>query len=194
MKTTIKKYLAVAIIMFVTFTNYANEKNTTIKVIEGKKVRIEFGAVKKGHTLSIKDKNGAVIYSQEIKNSGTYSKILDLSKLEKGNYTTELEKDFEIVIKPFTVLDGQVSFNTEKTIFKPVIRTEDNIVYISRISFDKAALNVSIYYNDELIFSETAKDEKTLLNRVYKLSKEEIGNYKVVVNSNNKYYSKSFKI
>ncbi|MDX6745696.1 DUF3244 domain-containing protein [Polaribacter sp. PL03] len=194
MKTTIKKYLAVAIIMFVTFTNYANEKNTTIKVIEGKKVRIEFGAVKKGHTLSIKDKNGTVIYSQEIKNSGTYSKILDLSKLEKGNYTTELEKDFEIVIKPFTVLDGQVSFNTEKTIFKPVIRTEDNIVYISRISFDKAALNVSIYYNDELIFSETAKDEKTLLNRVYKLSKEEIGNYKVVVNSNNKYYSKSFKI
>ena len=193
MKTTIKKYLVVIVMMLVTSINYAN-KNTAVKIVDGKKVRIEFESVKKGHTLSVKDKNGTVIYSQEIENSGTYSKVLDLSKLEKGNYTTELEKDFEIVIKPFTVLDGQVSFDEEKTIFKPVIRTEDNLVLISKLAFDKQPLKIAIYYNDEVIFSETVKDEKNLLKRVYKLSKEEKGDYKVVINSNNRSYIKDFNI
>ena len=193
MKTIFKKYLVVTFMMLVTSINYANE-NTAVKIVDGKKVRIEFETVKKGHTLSIKDKNGTVIYSQEIENSGTYSKVLDLSKLEKGNYTTELEKDFEIVIKPFTVLDGQVSFDEEKTIFKPVIRTEDNLVLISKLAFDKQPLKIAIYYNDEVIFSETVKDEKNLLKRVYKLSKEEKGDYKVVINSNNRSYIKDFNI
>ena len=193
MKTTIKKYLVVIVMMLVTSINYAN-KNTAVKIVDGKKVRIEFESVKKGHTLSVKDKNGTVIYSQEIENSGTYSKVLDLSKLEKGNYTTELEKDFEIVIKPFTVLDGQVSFDEEKTIFKPVIRTEDNLVLISKLAFDKQPLKIAIYYNDEVIFSETVTDEKNLLKRVYKLSKEEKGDYKVIINSNNRSYIKDFNI
>ena len=193
MKTIFKKYLVVTFMMLVTSINYANE-NTAVKIVDGKKVRIEFETVKKGHTLSIKDKNGTVIYSQEIENSGTYSKVLDLSKLEKGNYTTELEKDFEIVIKPFTVLDGQVSFDEEKTIFKPVIRTEDNLVLISKLAFDKQPLKIAIYYNDEVIFSETVTDEKNLLKRVYKLSKEEKGDYKVVINSNNRSYIKDFNI
>ena len=193
MKTTIKKYLVVIVMMLVTSINYAN-KNTAVKIVDGKKVRIEFESVKKGHTLSVKDKNGTVIYSQEIENSGTYSKVLDLSKLEKGNYTTELEKDFEIIIKPFTVLDGQVSFDEEKTIFKPVIRTENNLVLISKLAFDNQPLKIAIYYNDEVIFSETVKDEKNLLKRVYKLSKEEKGDYKVIINSNNRSYIKDFNI
>ena len=193
MKTTIKKYLVVIVMMLVTSINYAN-KNTAVKIVDGKKVRIEFESVKKGHTLSVKDKNGTVIYSQEIENSGTYSKVLDLSKLEKGNYTTELEKDFEIIIKPFTVLDGQVSFDEEKTIFKPVIRTENNLVLISKLAFDNQPLKIAIYYNDEVIFSETVTDEKNLLKRVYKLSKEEKGDYKVVINSNNRSYIKDFNI
>ena len=193
MKTIFKKYLVVTFMMLVTSINYANE-NTAVKIVDGKKVRIEFETVKKGHTLSIKDKNGTVIYSQEIENSGTYSKVLDLSKLEKGNYTTELEKDFEIIIKPFTVLDGQVSFDEEKTIFKPVIRTENNLVLISKLAFDNQPLKIAIYYNDEVIFSETVTDEKNLLKRVYKLSKEEKGDYKVVINSNNRSYIKDFNI
>ena len=193
MKTIFKKYLVVTFMMLVTSINYANE-NTAVKIVDGKKVRIEFETVKKGHTLSIKDKNGTVIYSQEIENSGTYSKVLDLSKLEKGNYTTELEKDFEIIIKPFTVLDGQVSFDEEKTIFKPVIRAENNLVLISKLAFDNQPLKIAIYYNDEVIFSETVTDEKNLLKRVYKLSKEEKGDYKVVINSNNRSYIKDFNI
>ncbi|WP_299666726.1 DUF3244 domain-containing protein [uncultured Polaribacter sp.] len=193
MKTTIKKCLVV-VMMLGTFINYANGTKTAIDVIDGKRVKVEFKIVKKGQTLSIKDENGIVMYSQKIETSGTYSKTFDLSKLKKGKYTTELEKDYEILVKSFKILDGQIYFEGEKKIFKPVIRTENNLVLISKIAFNKEPLKVALYYNDEIIFSETVKDSKVVVNRVYKLSEEEKGDYRVVINSDNRTYTKDFKI
>jgi hypothetical protein len=193
MKTTIKKYLVI-VMMLGTFINYANENNNSSNTIDGKRVKVEFKTVKKGHTLSIKDENGVVMYSQEIKRSGTYSQVFDLSKLEKGNYTTELEKDFEIVIKYFSVLGGQISFEDEKTIFKPVIRIKENLILISKMNFEKEPLKITLYYNDEIILSEKVKDTDDILNRVYRVSKKIKGDYKVVVNSNNRSYMQGFSI
>ena len=141
MKSTIKKYLVV-VMMLGTLINYANENKNSLNTIDGRRVKVEFKTVKKGHTLSIKDESGIVMYSQEIIKSGNYSQIFDLSKLQKGNYTTELEKDFEITIKSFSVLDGQILFKDEKTIFKPVIRIKDNLILISKINFEKEPLKV----------------------------------------------------
>jgi hypothetical protein len=193
MKTTIKKYLVV-VMMLGTFINYANESNNSFNITDGKRVKVEFKTVKNGHTLSIKSENGTIMYSQEIKKSGTYSQIFDLSTLEKGNYTTELEKDFEIIIKYFSVLDGQVFFKDEKTIFKPVIRIKENLILISKMDFEKEPLKITLYYNDEIILTEKVKGTDDILNRVYRVSKKIKGNYKVVVNSNNRYYNQNFNI
>tara|TARA_R110002049_G_scaffold73774_2_gene190498 strand:+ start:802 stop:1380 length:579 start_codon:yes stop_codon:yes gene_type:complete len=192
MKTTIKNYLLVVVLMLGTLVNYAN--NNSIDIIEGKKVRLEFELVKKGHTLSIKNENGTILYSQVIKESGNYSRMFDLSELKRGNYTTELEKDFEIIIKSFSVLDGKISFNGEKTIFKPVIRIENNKVLFSKIVFDKEPLKVEIYYENEIILLETITESETVLNRIYIVSKEKKGDYKVVINSNKRSYSQDFSL
>jgi hypothetical protein len=193
MKTTIKKYL-VLVMMLGTFISYANESNNSFDIIDGKRVKVEFKTVKKGHMLSIKDENGVVMYSQEMKRSGTYSQVFDLSKLEKGNYTTELEKDFEIIIKYFSVLGGQISFKDEKTIFKPVIRIKENLILISKMNFEKESLKITLYYDDEIILSEKVKGADDILNRVYRVSEKIKGNYKVVVNSNNRSYMQDFNI
>ena len=193
MKTTIKKYL-IAVMMLGTFISYANESNNSINIIDGKRVKVEFKKVKKGHTLSIKNESGLIMYSQEIKRSGTYSQIFDLSKLEKGNYTTELEKDFEIVIKHFSVLGGQVSYEGEKIIFKPVIRIKENLILISRMNFEKEPLKITLYYDDKIILSEKIEDADDILNKVYRVSKKIKGNYKVVVNSNHRSYMQDFNI
>ncbi|AUC86719.1 hypothetical protein CW731_11740 [Polaribacter sp. ALD11] len=191
MKTIIKKYLVV-VMMFGTLINYATENNTNL--IKSKKVRVAFETVKKGQTISIKNKNGAIIYSQEIENSGTYSQIFDLSKIEEGNYTTELEKDYEIIIKTFTVLNREVTFKEEKTIFKPVIRIENNLILISKIDFDKEPLKVKLYYKNEVIHSETVVSSTSILKRVYRVSKELKGDYRVVIYSNNRYYAQDFNL
>ena len=160
-----------------------------------KKVTVEFKNVKKGHSLTIKDENGTELYSETMVENGNLSKILDVTSLDEGNYVIEMDKDYEIVIKKFQVSPNQVILlsDEEKVVFKPVFRNQDNIVMVSKIEFDQEPTQIVIYFENEVIFSETVKNE-TLLNRVYKLDAEKKGSYKVFVYSQDRKYSNTFKI
>ena len=182
------------ILMLGTLISYANENNTST-TLDAKKVKVEFKAVKKGQTLTINDKYGTQIFNQEIENSGNFSKFFNLTALDNGIYTAELNKDFEILIKTFKVENQKVTFLDAETkkIFKPVIRNEKDLILISKMGFNNKPLKVEIYYEDEIVYSETVKGEN-LLNRVYKLSEAEKGEYKVVVNTDNRIYIKDITI
>ncbi|QTD36598.1 hypothetical protein JL193_10630 [Polaribacter batillariae] len=193
MKTTIKKYLVV-VLMFGALISYANENNTPVNPIDAKRVKVEFNAVKKGNTLSIKEINGFVLYSSKIESAGILSKTFDFSALKSGSYVAELNKDYEVIKKYFKVLNGKVSFEEDEKFYKPSIRVEEDLVFISKISFDKKPVQIAVYYNNEVIFSETTKTNKDLLNRIYRVSKEIKGNYKVQVNSDGRTFTKHFKI
>ncbi|WP_170062923.1 hypothetical protein, partial [Polaribacter butkevichii] len=160
-----------------------------------KRVKVEYKSVKKGHALTIKNENGITIYKQVIQSSGTYSKTFDLTNLEDGIYTTELDKDFEIDVKKLEVKDGFVTFLKEenKKIFKPVIRAEGDLVLISKIDFNKQPIKVILYHDNNLIHSEKIEG-KEILNRVYNVSKREKGTYKVVIYADNRMYVKDLTI
>ncbi len=194
MKTKMKKIIVVAL-MFGTLIGYANEHTNNNDLEAKKTVKVEFSNVKKGQTLSIKNDQGVTVYNNEIKNSGTYSKTFDFSALEDGIYAAELNKDFEIVIKQFYVKNGLVTFlnNKNEKVFKPVIRAEKHLLYVSKIDFNNQPLKIVIYYKNEAILSETIEGEK-FLKRVYKLSENEAGNYKVIISTNNRSYVKDFTI
>jgi hypothetical protein len=195
MKTKMKKILVVAL-MFGTLISYANE-NIDKDLKAKKTVKVEFSNVKKGHTLTIKHNEGLVLYNNEIKNDGNYSKTFDFSALEDGIYSAELDKDFEVLIKQFYVKNGLVTFlnNNDTKVFKPVIRVEEDLIYVSKIAFNKEPLKVTIYYNHESVFSETIEnDTSNLLNRVYKLSKKQVGHYKVVISTDNRTYVQEFTL
>lgn len=194
MKTSIKKILFVAV-MFGTLLGYAKENAELSKSIEVDRVKIEFNSVKKGQNLTIKSENGITIYKSEIKNNGTFSKLFDFTALKNGNYSAELNKDFEIVIKSFSIKDGLVTFSKENTskIFKPVIRVKEDLVMISKINYDKKDIKVSLYYEGDNLLNETLSGKK-ILKRVYKLSKNYTGDYKVVIKANNRVYIKNFTI
>ncbi|RCS26276.1 hypothetical protein DUT90_10925 [Polaribacter sp. WD7] len=193
MRSTVKATV-VLVLMFGTLLSYATEITKPIKV-SGKKVKVEFNSVKIGQALTIKDENGITIYKQNIQETGDYSKIFDLTALKDGYYTTELEKDFEIIVKKIKVEKGSVTLfdNSTTKIFKPVIRNDENLLLISRVSFTKQPLKVSLYYKDELILSETLKG-KELIERAYRLSQSEKGNYKVVISTDNRMYTEDFVI
>ena len=193
MKTTIKKTLLVAL-MFGTLLGYAKENTEPTNIVEGKRVKVEFKSVKKGQTLTIKDENGITIHNREIQKNGNFSKVFDLSALKDGNYTIELNKDFEIIVKSFKIKSGFVTFLDDSSkLFKPVIRSEDNLIMISKIAFNKKPLKVILYYNDDVILSETLKGGD-ILSRVYKLSKNYSGDYKVVVHTDKRMYVNDFSI
>jgi len=190
-----KKQIITIALLINSLIGYSNAEINNYLVDNSKKVTVEFRNVKKGHLLSIKDNKGVTIYSEVISENGHLAKILDVNYLEQGTYYVELDKDFEIVIKPFKIKENIVIFeeNEEKTIFKPVIRNQENMIFISKIALDNEPMQVVIYYNDEVIFSETIQTE-TILNRIYRLEKEIKGNYKVVFYNNNRSFENAFKI
>jgi hypothetical protein len=182
--------------MLGTLFNYANNGNEiNSKTVNAKKVRVEFKNVKKGHLLTIKDKNGVQLHSETVTKIGDLNKTFDLSSLIDGTYTIELNKDFKIIVKTINVKNDRVFFNNNdnKVIAKPIISNNENILKISKINSNKEPLKVVVYYNSEIIYTETIENN-TVLNRVYKLNKDITGEYTAIVYSNNRSYSKNFKI
>jgi len=193
MRTTIKKTM-VLVLIFVTFISSAIENSKSYKLVSVKRVKVEFRNVKKGQTFIIRNENKNIVHKQKIVKLGTFSKVFDLTNLKDGIYTSEVEKDFEISIKKFSVSNGYVTFIKEesKKIFKPLIRLKGDLLLISKLSF-KEPLNIVLYYEENTIVDEQFEG-KDIINRIYKLSKAKKGAYRVVVNSDNRLFTKNFTI
>jgi hypothetical protein len=81
----------------------------------------------------------------------------------------------------------------ENVIFKPVIRHESDKLMISKIIFDKKPLDITLYFKDEIIYSETIKGGP-IVNRIYKLDLKAKGDYKIVIENNGRSYKETFKL
>ena len=112
--------------------------------------------------IFIKNTNGKIIYEKFGNIHTNNIEDIDFSYLKNGYYTLEINKDFQIELKPFTVISGKAIFHpkAEKTIFKPVIRSNKNKVLISKLNFEAYSMKVNIYYEDELILSDDIEGEK----------------------------------
>lgn len=191
MKTAVKKGFVIAT-MLLTIATFAN-KNTSFN-IEGKTVRVEYKNVKKGNKITIKDQSNNFLYSEKLELGGTFKKNFDLSLLNNGTYTTSLEKDFEILVETFQVIDNEIVSVGKKTIFKPLVRLENDLILISKLNFEKNNTAVIIYYNGETVVKETLNNNENVLNRVYSLNKNKKGTYRVVVRSDDHFYAKNFDL
>ena len=191
---TIKRTVLVVVFMLGTLVNYANKSDFNNE-LNAKTIKIVFKETKKGEQLRVKDQNGVVLYSENVKSEGKLTKVFNFNELNDGNYTLELEKQFQIVVKSLKIVNNKVIFNAaaEKVIFKPVVRNENNRLLISKINFDEKPLQVALYFNDEIIYSETLEGD-AIVNRVYKLDEKLKGDYKVVIKNNDRSYINNFKI
>lgn len=185
MKTLIKSIMVVAV-MLGTYTSYASE---TLKDLS------TFKFVSEGHNLSVTDDSGKVIFSGRIKHNGNLVRLFDFSQLNNGTYTVEISKDFEIEVVELQVENKEVKIldNTQTKIYKPVIRSEEGLLIVSKIGLDTNEMKVELYFEDELIHTENVEG-KDVLNRVYKLDKSVTGDYTAVIRSNGRVYTKNFSI
>ncbi|WP_138432424.1 hypothetical protein [Winogradskyella algicola] len=185
MKTLIKSILVVAV-MLGTYTSYASE---TLKDLP------TFKFVNEGHNLSVTNDSGEVIFSGRIKHDGNLVRLFDFSQLSNGIYTVEISKDFEIEVVDLQVTNKSVKIlnDTQTKIYKPVIRSEEGLLIVSKIGLDTNEMVVELYFEDELIHTENVEG-KDVLNRVYKLDNTISGDYTAVIKSNGRVYTKNFKI
>jgi hypothetical protein len=196
MKKLTKKSVLVLGLFMSTLT-YANREVEPIKEKEPTVTSMSFKKVKLGSKLSIKDRDGIVLYKESIVKTGDYSKGFDLTTLPNGDYYFELDSELEIVIIPFNVVSNQVVFKKEEksTIFKPLVRVKDNIVFVSRVSYEESPIEFKIYYADnyDLVLSEKTENQNHL-KKIYDFSKAKKGNYLFVFKSNGRRFTKTVKI
>ena len=196
MKNLTKKSVLV-LVLFASMLSFAKGEVNPIKEKEPMVTSMSFKKVKQGSKLSIKDIDGIVLYKESIVKTGDYSKGFDLTTLPNGDYYFELDTELEIVIIPFNVVSNQVVFKKEEksTIFKPNIRVKDNLVFVSRVSYEESPIEYNIYYADnyDLVLSEKV-DHQTELRKIYDFSKAKKGNYLFVFKTNGRKFSKTVKI
>ena len=196
MKKVIRKGVMILAI-FATVSSYANKVSYTSTTNDTKKTTLRINNVKRGHQLLIKDTRGSIFYKEFIKDSGQYSKGFDLTSLPNGEYFFEIDKDVEIKTIPFKVISKEVIFDkeAEHTIYKPVVHKKDNLVYVSRVSFDEKPLEFKIYYEDnvEFIVKEKFINKKNI-GRIYDFSKARQGNYRIIFKTEGRVFIENIKV
>ena len=195
MKNLARKSL-VAIGLMMTLSTFANEKEVTLKGKDNV-TKVRFENVIKGSSLTIIDQHGLVLYNEAIVETGLYSKGFDLTTLPDGEYFFELNSELKIVVIPFNVKSNIVVFDkeSEESIYKPVIRMKEDMVYVSRPVVENTSLSYKIFYaaNYELVESENF-GEMEEVKKVYDFSNSERGNYIFVFKSKGREYTKTIKV
>ncbi|MBP0902774.1 hypothetical protein ACFSKN_07120 [Mariniflexile gromovii] len=178
--------------LFATLLSFANEGSFSTIKDDAKKTALTLTNVKAGNQLYIKDANGVILYNELIQKSGIYAKGFDLTSLPEGEYVFELDKDLETTTIPFTVSFKNIVINRNKetTSYKPYMSQKGNLLFVSKLSPNLGAVKISVYADNnndyELLHSEKIEGLQSV-ERAYKLEK---GNYKIVINSDNKEFTK----
>ena len=192
MKNTIKntKKGILMVTMFATLLSFANDGSLFNITNDAKRTYLTLESVKQGNLLSVKDINGIILYKEYIQKTGTYTKGFDLTALPDGEYVFELDKDLEINTIPFKVDSNVVVFNkeNEKTIYKPVVRIKNGLVYVTKLNLNETPLKISIYFQNEsgseLMYKETITETTSkTISKIFKLEGLKKGSYKMIFNS-----------
>ncbi|WP_298956038.1 DUF3244 domain-containing protein [uncultured Nonlabens sp.] len=185
------KNLLFIALMLTTLTGYATDITS---IVPPKNVTVvQFNNVKKGHQLTIKDIEDVTLYNETIKSTGNYTKQFDLTTLENGSYTIELNKDSEVLTRSFNVKNGIVNLSTEMTFYKPVATRRYNQLFVSQLSSNEDVLDVLIYYNNKLVHQEVLSNS-SYLKRVFQLSPDKKGEYFIIMKSAGKSFYKTFTL
>ncbi|WP_435135379.1 hypothetical protein [Formosa sp. A9] len=203
-----KKVLQFSICMLAVLTSiattYAKDNKVKVDDKNKKEITLTLDDVKQGQQLLIKDINGLTLYKEDFKNTGSYSNTFNLSNLPNGSYYFEHEKDYQVKIIPFEIQSGAAAYNTANfvTLFKPVTRFKNNTVYISKLALNKEDLHIKIYYKKnsntthtdfELLHSETISNQVNI-ERIYSLSEKQQGEYKIVFETEGRFYTEYMHI
>jgi len=195
MKQIIKISLVLVFVLTYTFS-FSNDVELFVKNKSDKFSYVTFENVNEGSLLLIKDIDGEILYSEQIKQTGTYTKGFILTNLPNADYYFELDKQDMIKISPFKVDGNSVAFIEEKgyEIAKPEIIVKNSCVYISKESMLKQSIKIEVYNEDyDLAFSEKLKNTQSL-NRVYDFSNFKKGAYIILVKSEGRVFENKINI
>ncbi|PKQ62660.1 hypothetical protein [Labilibaculum manganireducens] len=144
--------------------------------------------------MKIYDEAGNLYYSNKVGGETTAQKLFDFSYLEDGTYKIVLTGKGDNIEKEFVVANNKlVAELAENTAEKTLFRTEDNNLFVTYLSFENKAFNISI--NDEFgneVFNGSYASEPTF-SKKFNVEALPKGDYKVRLVSDKKEYNYAFR-
>jgi len=197
MKTAIRKSLVLVAIILTATVSYGNEISGNTNNGKSARTNVTFKDVKKGTVLSIKDKNGLILFKESIQQNGDYSKGFDLTSLPDGDYYFELNKEVEIKVVPFKVTASLVEFDktAEVSFFKPVVFVNRTNVHVSKMAIGNDIIEVEILSsNGDTVHKEKIEKEGYILGQIYDFSTSQKGVYTIVMKTNGRRFVENIQI
>ena len=136
MKNLIKKCLLIVAVLTTIVMSGANiNNNVEVNVIDSKLIDLRLKNSDGDLTISIIDTYGETLYTEKFEGS-YFSKKYDLNTLPAGNYYFEIEGRTRINLMPFKITSKGFEFKNEieSTFYKPIVRQERDLVFISKKS------------------------------------------------------------
>lgn len=196
MKTLLKTFV-IAVVLMSSITAYSGSTPyIKLKSYDAKKFSLLVRSFTSTTKITLKDKDGYELYSEQVNVNEGYGKNFDLRSLPNGKYFLELELHEEIIVNSLVILDGELKINPENqnVITKPYIRQVGNSVDVAMLS-DNAKLQLSILNTTrEVIFEDTFIRSENNVGKRYNMSHLRPGNYTVLVKIDGRNYKQRISI
>ena len=181
MKTLIKQSLIVAL-MTATLTSYAASVEPLVKVVgdESKVFTLIWSEVnlRQAHVF-IKDKNGVVLYEEDLNAEANFQRRFDLRALPKGDYILEVENQTMLKIMPFQVKRSDIQFSKgeEKLIFKPYLRARGMEVDVMLMADSGKSTKVQIHDAAGTLLHTERVPAGESIEKIFDFSNHQSGNF-----------------
>ncbi|MBO3699027.1 hypothetical protein [Roseivirga sp. E12] len=144
--------------------------------------------------IQLKDENGSVLYSAETNKGQKFAKRFDLTALEAGNYTIEVENEVSFTATPLSINADSAWINADDqvTIIKPVIRQNGEKLDIILPTDNNDKVSITIF--DSKFRKLTSESFGGEALKRFDLSKLEQGSYTVKMRTKGRNFVQSVSI
>ncbi|GAB5526214.1 MAG: hypothetical protein Roseis2KO_40860 [Roseivirga sp.] len=135
MKTQITKIIAAALLLTagttLNATNGPAEKSIKVSTENQKAVVLQLDNLSSGTEVSLKNKQGAILFQDEV-NEAEYAKVFNLKSLEEGDIYLEIESDEQLEVLTIKVTDTQAYLekSSELIIEKAIVKMQGDIAKV----------------------------------------------------------------
>ena len=176
MKTQITKIAAAFMLLAGTSLNaITGPKEVTVSTENSKAVILKLNNLEAGTDISLKDKEGVVLFQDEAENA-SYNKVLNLKQLESGELYLEIESDEQLEVLTIQVTDTEAYLkqSAEILIEKPIMRVNGDMAKVF-FGQNEGSTKVTIFdQNGDIAFRHNAENGGM---KSYDLSKLGRGSY-----------------
>ena len=176
MKTQITKIAAAFMLLAGTSLNATTgPEDVTVSTENSKAVILKLNNLEAGTDISLKDKEGVVLFQDEAENA-SYNKVLNLKQLESGELYLEIESDEQLEVLTIQVTDTEAYLkqSAEILIEKPIMRVNGDMAKVF-FGQNEGSTKVTIFdQNGDIAFRHNAENGGM---KSYDLSKLGRGSY-----------------